>query len=129
MRSVFVATDSTVFHERRTCGGLVAGRAPVEMIGDGTRRARMFDPCPLCAGGARRRSTALPAGRDPLRDRPPSTRERVRAEAIRRGVTYHEWAARFVATSPARPVVDLVAAERVIDLRRSSDQPSASVTS
>lgn len=128
MRSVFVAADSTLLHERRTCSRLAAGDAPVESISPESRRGRMFDPCPMCSTGARRRPAPLPAGPDPLRDRPASTRERVRAEAIRRGVTYHEWATRFAATAPALRVVDLVDAERVIDLRVAERQ-SESVTS
>jgi hypothetical protein len=130
MRSVFVAADSTRLHERRTCSGLAGGRSPIEVVAAGSRRARLFDPCPICAAGVRRRPGALPAGPDPLRDRAPSTRELVRAEAIRRGVTYQEWATRFVASAPAPArAVDLVAAERMIDLRTPARQPSVNVTS
>jgi hypothetical protein len=60
MPNAWVASDSVQVHDRRTCAALVARDAAVEVIDAGSRRARMFDPCPLCVPGALlRRRAAL----------------------------------------------------------------------
>src|SRR4051812_23687333 len=94
---VWVAANGTELHGRRDCRSL-AGASRVDELSSTTRRVGMFDPCRRCLPDAPLHETTMAwaSVRAALRDRPPSTRERLRVEAARRGVTYQAWATRFI---------------------------------
>jgi hypothetical protein len=124
---VWVPSNSVEFHGRRDCRAL-ASAPRVDSVSTTTRRLGMFDPCPRCLPDVPQRQHTMPwpTVLDALRERPSSTVERLRTEATRRGVTFRDWASRFVDTIA---VIDLNEAERVIDLTKTRSRQSVSVTS
>jgi hypothetical protein len=128
--NVWLPVDGVEFHARRDCRSLTGSRQ-VDAVPAEARRLVMFDPCPRCVTGAtavrREQPVAPTAAMLDLRSRPASTRERVRTEAVRRGVTFLEWATRVARLATPNVVIDLNEAERVVDLN--AERQSASVTS